>query len=57
MLGWTKSKLTITSIGWGAKHAVKDGPTGRPVLRRYDGPPSIAAAPPIDLIAGEAPSM
>ena len=36
--------LTVTSIGWGAKHTVKDSVCGTPVLRRHQDPTSAMSA-------------
>jgi hypothetical protein len=39
--------LTVSSIGWGAKHTVQDSNSGRPVLRRYQAYPTTLAASPV----------
>jgi hypothetical protein len=39
--------LTVTSIGWGARHTVEDT-HGTPRLRRYRAGRSTGAAPPVD---------
>jgi hypothetical protein len=39
--------LSISAIGWGAKHTVEDNPSGTPSLRRWRGPPGMVAASPV----------
>jgi hypothetical protein len=44
--------LTVSSIGWGAKHTVKASVCGTPVLRRHqDPPPAMSAGSPMRLAA------
>jgi hypothetical protein len=39
--------LTVSTIGWGAKHTVEDSRCGTPVLRRYRPPTGIVSASPM----------